>query len=229
MPKEKNPLDDCTLVWIWEHHPCLVSFFLSWTCSLTTSHTGQHLPIQQPRDRPGGAVFVWLCPLPSSKCFILFACWHLYSLLVKRWNENEEEGGKLKQMTNQRGLFTDHCSLQRAEELRAASPDHGWGSVGGVLFQPAAFQPWRQHGGGADAVHQQRLFWHQEPAHRGCEAPVWDEGQGVPRDRCVRLSTVYMHGHMKYNPAGSAWKLHCSLHQIKQTYLLQMSGFFLLQ
>lgn len=93
MPKEKNPLDDCTLVWIWEHHPCLVSFFLSWTCSLTTSHTGQHLPIQQPRDRPGGAVFVWLCPLPSSKCFILFACWHLYSLLVKRWNENEEGGG----------------------------------------------------------------------------------------------------------------------------------------
>lgn len=79
-------------------------------------------------------------------------------------------------------LPTDHLSLQCAEELWAAAPDHRGGSVGGVLLQPTAVQPWREHGGGADAVHQQRHIWHQEPAHWGHEATVWDEGQGVSRD-----------------------------------------------
>lgn len=82
-------------------------------------------------------------------------------------------------------LPADHLSLQFPEELRDAAPDHGGGSVGGVLLQPTAVQPRRQHGGGADAVHQQRHLRHQEPAHGGREAPVWDEGQSVSRDRWV--------------------------------------------
>lgn len=77
----------------------------------------------------------------------------------------------------------DHRPLQRAEELRAAAPHHGRGSVGGVLLQPAAVQPRRQHGGCADAVHQQLHVRHQEPAHGGREAPVGDEGEGFPGDR----------------------------------------------
>lgn len=81
-----------------------------------------------------------------------------------------------------RPLPTDHLSLQCAEELRAAAPDHRGGSVGGVLLQSTAVQPRCKHGGGADAVHQQRHLRHQEPAHGGREAPVWDEGQRVSRD-----------------------------------------------
>lgn len=77
----------------------------------------------------------------------------------------------------------DDLSLQRPEELRAAAPDHRGGPVGGVLLQQTAVQPRRQHGGGADAVHQQRHLRHQEPAHGGREAPVGNEGQRVSRDR----------------------------------------------
>ena len=40
------------------------------TCSLSSSHTGQHLPVQQPCDRPGGIIFVWRCSLSGSKYFM---------------------------------------------------------------------------------------------------------------------------------------------------------------
>lgn len=87
-------------------------------------------------------------------------------------------------MSDPEGVFSaDHRPLQRAEELRAAAPHHGGGAVRGVLLQPAAVQPRRQHGGGADALHQQLHLRHQEPAHGGREAAVGDEGQRVPRDR----------------------------------------------
>lgn len=103
----------------------------------------------------------------------------LFALLSKHKNTVKS----LMVIDSSSPLPTGHRSLQCVEELRAAAPDHGGGSVGGVLLQPAAVQPRREHGGGADAVHQQRHVRHQKPAHGGREAAVWDEGQGIPRDR----------------------------------------------